>query len=185
MIGPVTFWSCLFANDLSWNSYQLKFAPVKSVHYPETSLMFRSIIQNSPFGVWVVDKRGSVVFRNKSAEELLPLGVEDGIGSNISELLPALSIQEGKLSIESLGDSELENIIAIPKGRGELRFCEVTLSQYTDVAGQTFNIVNMNEVTSRVRAWQALRDQEERWNLALEGSQIGVFESDLRTGTGV
>ncbi|UWR35616.1 PAS domain S-box protein (plasmid) [Sulfitobacter sp. W027] len=147
--------------------------------------MFQSIIENSPFGVWVVDERGSVVFRNKSAENLLPSDVVDGIGSHISELLPALSVIEGNLCIKSLGIGELENIIALPKGEESRRFCEVILSKFEDAEGRKYNIVNLNEVTSRVQAWQALRDQEERWNLALEGSQIGVFESDLRTGTGV
>lgn len=147
--------------------------------------MFQSIIENSPFGVWVVDERGSVVFRNKSAENLLPSDVVDGIGSHISELLPALSVVEGGLCIKSLGIGELENIIALPKGKESRRFCEVILSKFEDAEGRKYNIVNLNEVTSRVQAWQALRDQEERWNLALEGSQIGVFESDLRTGTGV
>ena len=79
--------------------------------------MFQSIIENSPFGVWVVDERGSVVFRNKSAENLLPSDVVDGIGSHISELLPALSVVEGDLCIKSLGIGELENIIALPKGK--------------------------------------------------------------------
>lgn len=147
--------------------------------------MFRSIIQLSPFGVWVIDEAGFVTFRNKSAEAMLPLGVEDGIGSHISELLPAFSVKAGKLSIRSLGGGDLENIISLPREKGDLRYCEVSLSQFTDASGHTFHIVNLNEVTSRVLAWQALKDQENRWNLALEGSQIGVFESDLRAGRGV
>jgi len=147
--------------------------------------MFQSIIQNSPFGVWVVDRLGCVVFRNKSAEDMLPVGVADGIGLRISELLPALFMKDGKLCIKSLVTNELENILAVPTARGDLRYCEVNLNEFTEKTGETFTIVNLNDVTSRVQAWQALRDQEERWNLALEGSQIGVFESDLRTGTGV
>jgi hypothetical protein len=42
-----------------------------------------------------------------------------------------------------------------------------------------------NDATSWVDAENALKAQEKRWNLALQGSQIGVFESDLRKGTGI
>ncbi|WP_174860856.1 PAS domain-containing sensor histidine kinase [Sulfitobacter maritimus] len=152
---------------------------------PDASSMFRSIIQHSPFGVWVVDAAGFVVFRNRSAEAMFPGQKKDGIGSQISTLLPALSVKEGKLVCRSIGSGDLENIIALPRGLGGARYCEVSLSQFLGEGGRPFNIVSLNEVTSRLRAWQALKDQEERWNLALEGSQIGVFESDLRTGKGV
>ena len=147
--------------------------------------MFRSIIQHSPFGVWVVDAVGFVVFRNRAAEAMFPLGQKDGLGSQISNLIPALSIKGGKMTCTSIGSGELENTIELPTIKGGPRYCEVSLSQFTAAGGQVLNIVSLNEVTSRLRAWQAVKDQEKRWNLALEGSQIGVFESDLRTGEGV
>lgn len=147
--------------------------------------MFQSIIQSSPFGVWVVDRMGHVVFRNQSADEMLPAGETGRHGSHISELLPAISVIDGALQIKYIEISEFDNVIALSGGTGGLRYCEVSLSQFKEASGQTLNIVNLNDVTSRIQAWQALKDQEVRWNLALEGSQIGVFESDLRTGTGV
>jgi len=147
--------------------------------------MFKSIIESSPFGVWVVDIHGRVVFRNKSAEDMLPPGVEDGVGSQITELLPAITIDKGHVSVEPIGSGEFENIISVRRKTGEQRYCEIFLSHFQGDGDESYTIINLSEVTSRVLAWQALRDQEKRWNLALEGSQIGVFESDLRTGTGV
>ncbi|MEX3316239.1 ATP-binding protein [Sulfitobacter sp. PS-8MA] len=150
---------------------------------PASFDMFRAIIQHSPFGVWVTNAAGFVLFRNCSAEAMFPGKI--GHGAQISSLLPALSVEGGKLICQSIGSGDLENIIALPRGLGGPRYCEVSLSQFTGADGQRFNIASLNNVTSRVRAWQALKDQETRWNLALEGSQIGVFESDLRSGKGV
>lgn len=145
--------------------------------------MFRSIIESSPFGVWIIDENGSVVFRNKSAAAMAPPEVQED-AAHIPMLPPGISIENGKLSLSALGDGVLKKIISFPNGKGDLRYCEVSLNQFTEAGGQLFYIVSLHEVTSRFRAWQALTDQEERWNLALEGSQIGVFESDLRSGKG-
>lgn len=149
----------------------------------EAEAMFQSIVDNSPFGVWVVDQDGLVVFSNRSAEALLLHRWTKTTGAQIAELLPALSVSNGGLTITNLEIGDFENIISLPS-EDDARYGEVNLSQFKDAAGRSFTIVNVNDITSRVKSWYALRDQEEHWNLALEGSQIGVFESDLRTGSG-
>ena len=146
--------------------------------------MHEFIVDSSPFGVCIVDEAGIVVFRNRSAERMLQFGDDDSGGVPISDILPALSMQEGKLTIQSLGIGELANVVSLPSAHPEPRFCDISLSQFTDKSGRSLTIVSLNDVTRHIRSWQALKDQEERWNLALQGSQIGVFESDLRTGSG-
>lgn len=145
--------------------------------------IFQSIVENSPFGVWVIDQNGCVVFCNQSAEKLLPTGIARTTGAIITEYLPALSFQDGELNLTGLEIGDLQNIISL-HSEGDLRYGEVSLSRLVDPQGEPFTIVNIHEVTSHINSWYALREQEERWNLALEGSQIGVFESDLKTGSG-
>ncbi|MCR8827927.1 PAS domain-containing sensor histidine kinase [Pseudosulfitobacter koreensis] len=147
--------------------------------------MFQSIIQNAPLGVLVVDAPGNVVFCNASAEAMLPWDTARILGARISDILPQLLVSGGKLLIAPTDNEDLAQVIALPSPKGPPRHAEVQLSQLTDETGATLNIATLNEVTSRMHAWQAIKDQEERWNLALQGSQIGVFESDLRTGAGV
>tara|TARA_R110002049_G_C9163882_1_gene561213 strand:+ start:442 stop:2301 length:1860 start_codon:yes stop_codon:yes gene_type:complete len=149
----------------------------------EAQAMFQSIVENSPFGVWVVDQEGLVVFSNQSAEALLPKRTAKTTGVHISAFLPALSVSEGALNCTGLEIGDFKNIISLYSG-DNARYGEVRLSRFRDAENRPFTIVNVSEITSRVKSWYALRDQEERWNLALEGSQIGVFESDLRTGSG-
>ncbi len=149
----------------------------------EARAMFQSVVENSPFGVWVVDQDGLVVFSNKSAEALLAERKAKTTGVQISEFLPALSASNGELSFTGLEIGDFENIISLSSD-DNARYGEVNLSRFEDAEGRPFTIINVNEITSRVKSWYALREQEERWNLALEGSQIGVFESDLRTGLG-
>ncbi len=146
--------------------------------------MFRAIIQNASLGVLVVNDLGNVVFCNASAEALLSCDGLVILGSHIATVVPSLSVLDGILVKNSAGVGDERDLITLPSSKGHVRFCEVQLSEYRESAQSNLNIVNLNEVTSRVQAWEAIKDQEERWNLALQGSQIGVFESDLRTGEG-
>lgn len=148
--------------------------------------MFRSIIQNAPIGVLVVDTAGQIVFCNTNASHMLSCDDVTVLGARISDILPSLSILNGQIDIASRTDQDgdLCNLFAIPSADGIKRYCEVQISQSHTVDQGQLNAVILTEVTSRVHALQAVQDQEERWNLALQGSQIGVFESDLRTGAG-
>ncbi|MEQ6250536.1 PAS domain S-box protein [Sulfitobacter sp. HNIBRBA3233] len=149
----------------------------------EAGTMFQAMVENCPFGVWVIDSNGWVAFCNRGAEKLLSQGSVKSIGGCISDHLPNFSFSDGKLSYSGVEIGEFQNIILLPSSE-ELRYGEVSLSGFEDAGGQQFTIVTVHDVTSQIKAWYALRDQSERWNLALEGSQIGVFESDLRTGSG-
>ncbi|MFZ3585276.1 ATP-binding protein, partial [Loktanella sp. DJP18] len=76
------------------------------------------------------------------------------------------------------------NLIRISAAGKEVKYCEVRNSQSFDETGDQFDIVTLNDVTARVKAMQTVKTQDDRWKLALEGSEIGVFESDLRSGSG-
>mgnify|MGYP002700777884 CR=1 FL=1 len=144
---------------------------VVCAEHHEAGTMFQSIVDNSPFGVWIVDQDGLVVFSNRSAEALLLHRWTTTTGVQIAELLPALSVSSGELTITDLKIGDFENVISLPAD-DDARYGEVNLSQFKDAAGRPFTIVNVNDITSRVKSWYALRDQEERWNLALEVNQI-------------
>lgn len=68
---------------------------------------------------------------------------------------------------------------------GKKSYYDVKLSHSADTHGDVLHIITLIDVTHNVQALQAVEDQEQRWKLALQGSQIGVFESDLRTGAGL
>ncbi len=147
--------------------------------------MFESIVRNSPVGVLVVDDLGNVVFNNPSAGEILPRNGRGAVGSHISTVVPDLSMREGRLVFTDLKPGCTRAEVTLPSVQAGIGHYDVHLSQFVDETGMTRNIVELCDVTSRAHAEAAITDQEKRWNLALQGGQIGVFESDLRTGTGI
>ena len=145
--------------------------------------MFQSIVENAPIGVLVVDSFNEVTYCNLMALSILPINEQTIVGSKLLEIIPGISILENlKAGNRSYtGDAE---IISISSADGSEGYFEVQSSRPADAHDSIKHIVTLTDVTRRVRALQAVEGQEHRWDLALQGSQIGVFESDLRTGTG-
>jgi len=67
--------------------------------------------------------------------------------------------------------------------RGEVRWMHCAVLYLRDAAGKLLRMsVVSSDVTERMRAREELRQSEERYALALVGSNEGVFDWDLRTG---
>jgi PAS domain S-box-containing protein len=67
---------------------------------------------------------------------------------------------------------------------GELFWSEVVVHA-SEIAGQKRLVVVLRDISSRVRAEEALRDNEERLRLALAASRQGWFEMNVQTGVGL
>ncbi|WP_392337466.1 ATP-binding protein [Loktanella salsilacus] len=145
--------------------------------------MFRSIVENAPIGVLIIDSSDEVIFCNLMALSILLMHDETIVGRKILDILPEISILE-KLPIQNKSYNGDAEIISILSADGNENYCGVQLSRPAGAHDNIKHIVTLTDVTRRVRALQAVQGQEHRWDLALQGSQIGVFESDLRTGTG-
>jgi PAS domain S-box-containing protein len=66
---------------------------------------------------------------------------------------------------------------------GEVRWMHVTTAYLRDAAGKLLRTSTaMTDVTERKRVEEELRQSEQRYALALAGSNEGVFDWDLRTG---
>lgn len=149
-----------------------------------THAMFRSIVENAPACILAVDETGTVTYCNKSAEQLFRHRVETVLGAPIAALMPGAEMRDGQLILATQhSDFGVNQTILETPDKGT-RYLEVRQSRYSEDNGPMLNIVRLADVSLRVQAQMALRAQEQRWNVALRGSQIGVFESDLLTGEG-
>tara|TARA_B100001059_G_scaffold236563_1_gene287814 strand:+ start:417 stop:1841 length:1425 start_codon:yes stop_codon:yes gene_type:complete len=145
--------------------------------------MFRSIVQSAPLGVVIYDNYGKVIFSNAMADSILASNSMSIVGRNISELLSS-PLPADKNPINSRFSDTDENLLSVIFEDGDERYFDVKLSHSAEKNKEPLNIITYIDVTRRVQALRKVEDQEQRWDLALQGSQIGVFESDLRTGTG-
>lgn len=147
--------------------------------------MFRSIIQNSPLAVLVICETGNIVFANAEADRLFDRTGSGIAGTAVSDHVPGAFMLGGKLLLNCFRSNFGNGLIAVTTADGATHHLEVRQSEFTEDDGRLCNILTLADVTQRVLARKALREQEKRWELALRGSEIGVFESDLSTGKGV
>ncbi|WP_188670377.1 ATP-binding protein [Neptunicoccus cionae] len=138
----------------------------------------RSIIENAMLAIVSTDANGQILQVNGAAQSLLLTPKTIGLESrNIVEVLPGLDPSEPdsrfKLTLPATEYSHGETILEVEKNTwltsdGEIR---VTLL--------------MRDITKRERQARQIAKMEERWDLALIGAQIGVFDIDFEKNTSV
>ena len=86
---------------------------------------------------------------------------------------------------KAVGDGspyQLELIAELPDG--EQRTCYVNAFPERDASGRVVRILGLvQDITERKQAEAALRASEERWQFALEGSDQGVYDWDIKQGS--
>ena len=85
---------------------------------------------------------------------------------------------------KAVGDGtpyQLQLIAELPDG--EQRICYVNAFPERDASGRVVRIAGLvQDITERKQAEAALRTSEERWQFALEGSDQGVYDWDIKQG---
>lgn len=119
-----------------------------------------AIVTNISDGILVLNRDRVIHFANPAATRML------------GQELPAQLLET------PLGEV---SAIEIRSSEGTLKFIELTLSA-AEWMGEPVYIVALRDVTDRQRAETALRDSEERLQLALEASGDGLWDWNVATG---
>lgn len=149
-----------------------------------------TIIDRSPYPMWISDERGTLIRLNQALRDLLKITDEQVVGKyNIFQdnmvveqgFLPLVLevYQEGhRVSfIIRWNSKELQNP---PIPVDKLSILIVTVSPVTNSEGRVTNaIIQHIDITERVLAEEALRKSEERLSLAQMAGAIGMFDWDI------
>lgn len=146
--------------------------------------MFESIVESSPLGILGVNAAGIVTYCNSSAARLALVDRQKLIGSLITTIFPEIEMSGGRLVIPQTNSARKMNLISVVCPEDGIKYYDTKVDHISEGEHKGTNVLTLSDITARKHAWQAVEDQEKRWNLALQGSKIGVFESDLRTGLG-
>lgn len=139
----------------------------------------RSAIDTAPVGIIIADELGKILSANAAAGMLLPSGSEFSVGQEITDILPLnevnAALDDGQVSIVHLGRGS---------GYGRVSI-ELRVARWQTKKGDGRYTLVLNDVTKFIRDEAALQQTLRRWDYALTGARIGVFEVDLISGDSV
>jgi len=155
----------------------------------ESTRLLDAIIDNLPVSVQIksIDDDYRVVRWNKAAEALFGLPREEALGRNVHDLWPredADRMHAGDLElIASGGARDYRDRAASTRHRGQIRVHMRKVPLYDHDGQATHLLIIADDITAHLEAEAALHQAQARFQRALDGSQDGLWEYDLRDGS--
>jgi diguanylate cyclase (GGDEF)-like protein/PAS domain S-box-containing protein len=145
---------------------------------------FHAFMDTSPVMAYMKDEAGRYVYVNQSFRRLFRANDADLMGKTDSDLLPSDVAQRLRDSDRGvLADNRSAEMVEIvPAEKGEIRHWLAVKFPFVSQSGQKFLGGTSIDITERVMTEEALRASEKRWQLALRGSNDGLFDWNAITG---
>jgi PAS domain S-box-containing protein len=129
----------------------------------QSEAQLNTIVTNTSDGILIVDQQGQVRFANPAAVQILHRTPENLIDY-------PFGVPVGETAEVELADFN-----------GEYRIAELKAAP-TQWQGESAYIIALRDITDHKRAEEALRQSEERWQLAIKGINGGIWDKNFKTG---
>ncbi|WP_126975726.1 CHASE domain-containing protein [Frigidibacter oleivorans] len=137
----------------------------------------RSVIDTAMVGILLLDHRGRIIALNRAAEAIFEARSSELLGRPLSGLVPIGPVWP--LPEENLASAP-ERALRVERADGQGAYLELQFNRWEAEDGQARHTAIIRDITVRQRAETQLAEAERRWNLALTGARIAVFDVDLR-----
>ena len=151
--------------------------------------LLNTVGAHSPVAIYVKDLSARLLYANPTAAKLLS---RDGsrVESTNSAVVPNCWIKMGSEAAQPVSDIDRqvmatgisESIEEVISSGHEERYWLSTRSPWRDSEGTIVGLVGVShDVTHRKQEMDVLRRSEERYRLALEASELGTWDEDMRS----
>lgn len=145
----------------------------------------QAILDNSPAAIYLKDPEGRYILVNRSYEKETGLAGDAVVGKLDSELFAKEGVgtlhRNDMQAIEQGQPVEAEEAFVLA---GRLRIWHSIKFPLLDTKGRVYAICGIStDITERRRSEMALRESEERLQLATSAADLGSFDWDLTTAT--
>ena len=154
----------------------------------ETTERLQLHIQNSPLAVIEWDQDQRIQSWSAQASVMFGWSATAMVGQHVSEvpLFRLERLSDVEAHIEALRQNTTHHQTVLSRNltrAGDEIYCEWFNSALIDDTGQLISILSfVQDVTQRYRTQTALQASEERWQLALQGSNEGIWDWQIATG---
>jgi PAS domain S-box-containing protein len=143
---------------------------------------YRALVENVDGVIYVVEPQGKITYVSPAVERMLGYSVEEILGQSVYQFLHPddISLLETRLRKALDGRSKPNEFRFIDKG-GIVHFIR-TYGRPIIEGGELKGLNGiMVDITDQKKAEAALKESEERLNLAIEGADLAIWNWDLST----
>jgi PAS domain S-box-containing protein len=146
--------------------------------------LYKNLVQHSPTGIIYIDTNGNILERNKTAFDILSINNEVIYGSvNFYEIFPDPDSIIFKDIDKCISRGKVINNVMMLEVENNLTYVSYYLSPLLDQSGEVYSLLlNFENITEKKEIENSLRISEERSKLAFEGTSLGLWDWDIRTG---
>ncbi|HYQ00024.1 MAG TPA: ATP-binding protein [Polyangiaceae bacterium] len=143
----------------------------------ESEERVRAFVENALDVILVIDRRGQVLYSSPTIERLLGRSAPDVIGNNWFDWLAPADVEPARerLSAAIAADQPVFDRLRVVHRDGQLRDVELVGRPAFDVRGVDGVIVNVRDVSDRVRAENERAELEEHLTQARKMEAIGLL----------
>ena len=151
----------------------------------EAREVLAAIVESSGDAIISKDLDGTITSWNDSARRIFGYDAGEVIGLPVAVLIPAeLAAEEAYILARLRRGERVEPFETVRVAKGGRRVdVSLTISPVRDADGRVVGASKVaRDITDRKRAEEALRVAKEQLDLAIRGSNIGIWDLDLPTG---
>ncbi len=152
----------------------------KLVNITSSPELFQKVLEQTNDGVMIVDKKGDVIFVNKSVEDITGFSMKSLLGNQIKFFSEEDFIKKG---IEEISNEKVLTGIETEafKKSGEKIFLRVTMDRIENDGLMGYSVV-FSDITENKIANKRIMESEERYRRLFETAQDGMLILNAETG---